>query len=126
MPSTCVRSWRAMPGNGKPLRCATHPRNEICRVRIWPDPMPDTRSENTLMALLAFEASAIEASAFAAKDYPGAPDTAAPNARLPKPDDRIAALASTFPGPDGIVTVEMRAAARDQMLTAMAADLVDE
>ena len=88
--------------------------------------MPDTRSENTLMTLLAFEASAFEASAFAANDLSGAPGTAAPSASLPKLDERVATLAGTFSGPDGVVTVEMRAAARELMLTAMAADLVDE
>jgi hypothetical protein len=88
--------------------------------------MPDTRSENALMTLLSFEASAFEASALAANDYSGEPGTAAPSASLPKLDERVAALASTFSGPDGIVTVEMRAAARELMLTAMAADLVDE
>lgn len=78
--------------------------------------MSDTRSETTLMTVLSFEA----------KGYSGEPGMAAPSASLPKLDERIAALASTFSGPDGIVTVEMRAAARDQMLAAMAADLVDE
>jgi hypothetical protein len=110
-----------MRANGKPLQSPNRHRNEFRRVTIWPDPMPDTRSENTLMSLLAFEASAFEA-----KDYSGEPGIAAPRARLPKLDERIAVLASTFSGPDGVVTVEMRAAARDQMLTAMAADLVDE
>jgi len=115
-----------MPANGKPLRSAADPRNEIRCVRIMAGPMSDTRSETTLMTLLSFEALAFEASASAAKHYSGETGTAAPNASLPKLDERIAALASTFTGPDGIVTVEMRAAARDQMLTAMAADLVDE
>jgi hypothetical protein len=50
----------------------------------------------------------------------------AQGASLPKLDQRIGMLASTFSGPDGSVTVEMRAAARDLLLTAMAADLVDE
>ncbi len=78
--------------------------------------MPDNRSENALMTLLAFEA----------EDYSGGPGAVSPDTGLPKLDERAAALANTFSGPDGIVTVEMRAAARDQMLSAMAADLVDE
>jgi tetratricopeptide (TPR) repeat protein len=83
--------------------------------------MPDTRSEETLMALLALKA----------EDFSAEPATApladaAPLAGLPTLEQRIEMFASAVCGPDGVITAEMRAAARDQILTAMAADLVDE
>ena len=62
--------------------------------------------------------------AFEAEDYSDTADAA--SAKLPKFDERIAMFASTFGGPEGIVTAAMRAAARDHILAAMAADLVDE
>jgi hypothetical protein len=78
--------------------------------------MSDTRSEDTLMTLLALDA----------EDYSGESGVVAPSASLPKLDERIAMFAATFSGRDTAVTAEMRAAARDVILTAMAADLVDE
>jgi len=83
--------------------------------------MPDTRSEDTLMALLALDT----------EDFSDELATATPEQvpvvrRLPTLDERIAMFVSAIHGSDRTVTVEMRARAREHVLAAMAADLVDE
>jgi hypothetical protein len=76
--------------------------------------MSDNLSEQTLLALFAFEAE------------DAALDVAAPSARLPSLDERIEMFARAMHGSDGAITAEMRKAARDQILTAMASDLLEE
>ena len=71
------------------------------------------------MALFALEADD------AAPDVAAAPG-GAPIARLPSLDKRIEMFARTMHGSDGAISAEMRKAARDQILTAMAADLLEE
>jgi Tetratricopeptide repeat len=83
--------------------------------------MPDPNSDQALMALLALEAedSAVERDAAAPI---GGPQVA----QLPTLDQRVAMYLTAVHGPDAAITAEMRSAARDRLLTAMAADLADE
>ena len=81
--------------------------------------MSDTLSEQTLMALLAPRAA----------DMSAEPGMAVPAvgrriASLPSLDERIEMFARMVCGPDVTVTPEIRAVARDHILTAIAADLV--
>ena len=83
--------------------------------------MPDTRSDLTLMALLALEAEDAAGEPGAATSADGVP---APG--LPTLDQRVDMFVHAMHGPAAAVTAEMRAAARQRLLAAMAADLADE
>jgi hypothetical protein len=82
--------------------------------------MPESGPDQTLMALLALEGD----------DSSGAPDAAAPTDgsqrhALPTLDQRVELYLNAVYGPNNVVTAEMRAAAREHLLAAMAADLAD-
>ena len=83
--------------------------------------MSDTNSNQTLMALLAPEAEESIATDNAAElsDGDGTP-------QLPTLDQRTDMYLYAVHGPDQPVTPEMRLAARDRLIGAMAADLADE
>jgi hypothetical protein len=83
--------------------------------------MSDTNSDQTLMALLAPEAEESIATDNAAElsDGDGTP-------QLPTLDQRTDMYLYAVHGPDQPVTPEMRLAARDRLIGAMASDLADE
>jgi hypothetical protein len=83
--------------------------------------MSDTNSNQTLMALLAPEAeeSIAADNAVAPSDDHGTP-------QLPTLDQRTDMFLSAVYGPNHPVTAEMRSAARNRLIGAMAADLADE
>jgi tetratricopeptide (TPR) repeat protein len=76
--------------------------------------MPDTNSDRALLALLALEA----------EDSPVA--ASAQELRLPPLEERVEMFVNAVYGPGTPVTAAMRAAAREQILTAMACDLADD
>jgi Tetratricopeptide repeat len=81
--------------------------------------MSDSSSEKTLMALFALEAER------AALDVAASPG-GAPIARLPSLDKRVEMFARAMYGSDVAISAEIGKAAREQILTAMAADLLEE
>jgi hypothetical protein len=83
--------------------------------------MTNTSSDRTLMALLALES----------EDPFVAPDEAMPTdgrwmASLPTLQQRTEMFLNAVCGPEGAISAELRSAARDRLLTGMAADLADE
>ncbi|HXW27266.1 MAG TPA: tetratricopeptide repeat protein [Xanthobacteraceae bacterium] len=76
--------------------------------------MPDTRSDRTLMALLALDDPSDQV-----------PAAGAQAERLPTLDQRTDMFLRDIYGPNADVTAEMRSAARERILTAMAADLAE-
>jgi len=81
--------------------------------------MHDARSEQTLMAVLAPNAADLSAGSGSG------PAVDRRVAGLPSLDDRIKMFARMVYGPDVQITPEIRALAREQILTAMAGDLVE-
>jgi len=80
--------------------------------------MPETNIDRTLMALLeADDSSAVSAAAASDAD---------PEAGLPTLGQRVEMYIRAVYGADAVVTEEMRAAARDHLLTAMADDLAEQ
>lgn len=82
--------------------------------------MSDTRSAEILMALLASKATDFPVARGAAIEAVGRGA-----AGMPSLDERIEMFARMVCGTDVIITPEIRALAREQILTAMAADLVE-
>lgn len=76
--------------------------------------MADTRSNQPLMALLALDEDS------------SAPSDSAQTASLPTLDQRVEMYLHAVYGPGAAITAEMRSAARDRLLDAMADDLADE
>jgi Tetratricopeptide repeat len=84
--------------------------------------MSDTNSNQTLMALLASEA---EEESIASDDAVGLSDSHG-TPQLPTLDQRTDMFLYAVHGPNHSVTPEMRSAARDRLIDAMAADLADQ
>jgi len=81
--------------------------------------MAETQSNDTLMALLALDAA--DSSDASAVATPGEAER-----RLPDLAERVSMFARALHGPEATVNAAMLAQAREHVLAAMAADLVDE
>jgi len=83
--------------------------------------MPGTNSDETLIALLELEAPdpAVEAGGAKAADGPQP-------GHLPAFDERVDMYLRAVHGADAPITAEMRAAARERLLAAMAEDIADQ